>query len=634
MSKQLTFLLLLSTFSLFLSAQQNSGSFDFLVKPYLQFATKSSIVILWETTEEASTLVSYGQALLGAESPNLSNTKKMDGQRLMHEVSLTELQTETNYFWQVTSVNANGDTLKSEVYTFKTAVNDEQAFVFALVGDSQRNNDTPWAWEKIANKVWEDRPSFVVHAGDLVDQGSKKTDWTEHFFPDGHVLMSRFPMYTVLGNHEQDDDNYYKYMANPAPEYYYTFTYGNAQFFMIDTNKDVSENAEQYNWLEWALAKSEATWKIVVHHHPPYSSEADDHGNTYKAASTYGTAARNLVPLYEAYGVDFCLFGHTHVYERSWPLKGDMINQKEGVIYINSGGAGGFLEDFAPTRSWFTLELQTGHHYCTFAIFDQTLVFKAIDHEGRVFDSFQMDKSNRPNRTAAVVQPPAPHIEVGEAVFQNATTVQMSAAFENLEIRYTLDGSEPSRNALLYEGEFKVRASAMVRARAYTKSGKASRVVYTALKQMAPAPAQDVKEARPGLAYQYFEGEFDSLPDFNSLKVVKDGVTKTIGLSDVSPRADRFAIVMEGYIELPETKLYELYTNSDDGSKLYINGELLVNHDGTHSAMKKSGKLILEKGKHKIRIEYFEKTGGQALSAGIIDKELGVRPFTPFQLSH
>ncbi len=633
MKKQL-FLLILSSFSCFLNAQQNPPALNFLVKPYLQFATKSSIVILWETTGEATTKVNYGKALMDAAAPNLSQTQTLDGRRMMHEVTLTNLETETNYFWQVTSVGPAGDTLSSEVYTFKTAVNDNQTFMFALVGDSQRNNDTPWAWGTIADKVWQDRPSFVVHVGDLVDQGSKKTDWTDYFFPDGHVLMSRFPMYTVLGNHEQDDDNYYTYMSNPAPEYYYTFQYGNAQFFMIDTNKDVSEDSEQYNWLEWELARSEATWKIVVHHHPPYSSEADDHGDTFKAASTYGTEARNLVPLYETYGVDFCLFGHTHVYERSWPLKGDMINQKEGVIYINSGGAGGFLEDFAPTRSWFTLELQTGHHYCTFAIFDQMLVFKAIDHEGRVFDSFQMDKSEKTTKTAAVVQPPAPHIKVSAPVFQDASDVTMEAAFEDLEIRYTTDGSLPTRNARFYRGPFEVKESTLIKARAYTNNGKASRVADVRLKQMEPLPAQKVKSTQAGLAFKYYEGEFDSLPDFSQMKVLKEGVAKTVSLAAANPRDDRFAIVMEGYVELPETKLYELFINSDDGSRLYIDEQMLVDHDGTHSAMKKSGQLILAKGKHKIRIEFFEKTGGQHLSAGILDEQLGVIPFSPFQLSH
>ncbi|MEL6594087.1 MAG: metallophosphoesterase family protein, partial [Bacteroidota bacterium] len=320
---------------------QRAETGTFLVKPYLQYGTQTSMYVLWETSSEASTKVEYGEARLNATDLSLTESVAVPGNRFLHEVQLENLKVQTQYFWRVRSTFADGQELVSPVYTFRTAVKDSSAYMFALLGDTQYNSRTPWAWGKIAELVWQDRPSFVVHAGDLVDIGTKKTDWTQHFFPNGHAVMSRFPMYTVLGNHEQDAQLYYDYMVNPEPEYYYTFHYGNAQFFMIDTNKEVGEGSEQYDWLEWELAKSNAIWKFVVHHHPPYSSEENDHGDTYKGESSYGTHARNLVPLYETYGVDFCLFGHTHVYERTWPIFKDLVNQQEGVIYINSGGAGG-----------------------------------------------------------------------------------------------------------------------------------------------------------------------------------------------------------------------------------------------------------------------------------------------------
>jgi hypothetical protein len=178
-----------------LSAQSAADSF--LVKPYLQFATQNSIYVLWETTAEASTTVEYGEALLNAQTPNLSQTVTLEGERHLHEVKLGNLKTATKYLYRVKSVTRSGTVIESPVYTFRTAVGDEDAVFFALIGDSQYNNRTPWAWNKIAQRVWEDRPHFIIHAGDLVDIGTKKSDWTEHFFPNGHVAMSRFPMYTV-----------------------------------------------------------------------------------------------------------------------------------------------------------------------------------------------------------------------------------------------------------------------------------------------------------------------------------------------------------------------------------------------------------------------------------------------------
>ncbi len=613
---------------------QPTNEDQFLVKPYLQFSTQNGMYILWETKEHATSRVDFGEARWNVQAAVLDRSATLDGSRLMHEVFLGDLKPETNYFWQVISVTTKGDTLRTPVYSFKTAIKDSSAYMFALIGDTQRNSRTPWAWGKIAEKVWQDRPNFVVLAGDLVDQGFKKTDWTEHFFPNGHQLMSRVPVYSVLGNHEQDAPFYYQYIVAPPPEYYYTFTYGNAQFFMLDSNRDLSEGSEQYEWLEWELAKSTATWKIAVHHHPPYSSDSDDHGDTFKELSTLGTKARNLVPLYERYGLDFCLFGHTHLYERSWPIREDRINMKEGVVYINSGGAGGGLEDFAPTRSWFTLELQSVHHYCTFAIYDKNLVFKAIDHEGRMLDAFQMQKEAPDQRRASIVQPPAPHILTDATLFQDKTTVTMEAAFEDLEIRYTLDGSEPTRQSPRYTQPLTFNRSVLLSTRAYTRDGRASRLQKVAFRQMAPQQPAKLSKTERGLRFAYYEGGWHQLPDFSKLPIIKSGVTSQLGLDEIGHRENQFGVVLEGYVEIPETGLQTFFINSDDGSKLYINDELIIDHDGDHSAIKKTGQTILAAGKHKIRVEYFEAGGGQFLQAGLMDPKLGAVPFTPFQLLH
>ncbi|MDX1939180.1 MAG: metallophosphoesterase [Saprospiraceae bacterium] len=627
-------LLWLCLWSVTFALAQPAHEDQFLVKPYLQFSTQTGIYVLWETKSKATSRVDFGEARLNVEKAVLDRNATLAGTRLMHEVFLDNLKPETNYFWQVTSIAENGDTLRSPVYSFKTAVKDSSAYMFALIGDTQRNGRTPWAWGKIAELIWQDRPSFAVLAGDLVDQGFKKTDWTEHFFPNGQQLMSRVPIFPVLGNHEQDAPFYYQYVVAPQPEYYYTFTYGNAQFFMLDSNRDLAEGSEQYEWLEWELAKSSATWKIAVHHHPPYSSDSDDHGDSFKGLSTLGTSARNLVPLYEQYGVDFCLFGHTHLYERSWPIKEDRINMKDGVVYINSGGAGGGLEDFTPTRNWFTLELQSVHHYCTFAIYDKNLVFKAIDHEGKMLDAFQMQKETPEQRVASVVQPPAPHVTTDATLFQDQTSVSLEAAFEDLEIRYTLDGSEPTRNSTLYTQPLTLKQNAMLVARAYTKDGRASRLQKLAFRKMSPQAPTKIKKTEKGLRFSYYEGDWRQLPDFSKLSVVKNGISNQLSLEEIGHRDNQFGLVLEGYVDIAETGVQTFFLNSDDGSKLYINDELIIDHDGDHSAIKKTGQTILAAGKHKIRVEYFEVGGGQFLQAGLMDEKMGAIPFTPFQLSH
>jgi len=626
MKLKFSFFLLLSIIS---NYSINAQIVDtFLVKPYLQYGTKTGMYVLWETGRPSVGEVEFTKAKLGTDSLVFDQKVTSAAFKNIHEVAIDNLEVNTKYIYRVSSTDDQGKKINGETSTFKTAVNDDDSFKFVMIGDTQRNGRTPWAWEKIAQKAWEARPDFLVLAGDLVDQGNKKTDWTEHFFPYGNVVMKRYPVYSVLGNHEQDSPNYYAYMHNPEPEYYYAFKYGNAEFFMIDTNRDVTENSEQYNWLEWALSKSKAKWKFVIHHHPPYSSDNDDHGDTNIGLSTTGTNARNLVPLLERYGVDFCLFGHTHLYERTFPILKDQINMKNGVVYINSGGAGGGLEDFDPVRNWFSAELRSTHHFCTFSVFQDQIEFKAIDYEGHVFDQIQFKKDEQ---KITVAVPPAPRIKSQKPIFQHETEVSMNAIDENYTIRYTLDGSNPEMNDLLYSAPIKLKESTNIKASAFDQKGNQSRVVSLSLKQMEPLPAIKLKKPQKGILYTYYEGKWKELPDFSKQNKISEGKSNLIQLEGIKHRADHFGLVYDGYIQIDETDSYTFYTYSDDGSRLFIDDQLVVDANGNHSMSYYYGTTILEKGFHKIKVEYFESTGSEGITVGTMHGEEKM-PIPPFKL--
>lgn len=382
--RPLFLLLLICSISTALTTAQTT-TLRFVAEPYLQNGTKSSMTILWETTKNATSVVEYGERV------PLTETFSISGERSFHEVTLSGLKTGGNYFYRVVSTTASGERLESEVYTFRTTIEDNQPFAVMMLSDTQTN---PVIWGKIATLGWKQRPNFVVHAGDLVGTGGNDSQWIDHFLRPGHILMSRFPMYSIPGNHEDDHANYYKYMANPDnPEYRYTFTYGNSRFFMLDSNKDLKEGSEQYIWLEQQLQKSNDTWKIVVHHHPVYTSDENDYGDTYKEPSTLGSMRmRDLHKLYDKYGVDMVFYGHIHDYERTWPIRDGRVDHKDGTRYIQIGGAGGGLEDYAPTRSWFSAKLHRDHHFVMMNIAGNHLEFQAIDQNGIVFDQFQIVK--------------------------------------------------------------------------------------------------------------------------------------------------------------------------------------------------------------------------------------------------
>jgi 3',5'-cyclic AMP phosphodiesterase CpdA len=163
---------------------------------------------------------------------------------------------------------------------------------------------------------------------------------------------------------------------------------------MIDTNQKVNPGSVQYIWLEKELANSDATWKFVCHHHPPYSSDENDYGNLWKTnQGNHGDLrARELVPLYEKYGVDIVWNGHIHSYERTWRLLRGKAVQSGGPFYMITGGGGGGLETPAPTRPFFQNNVRRGHHYVMVHINGGTLEMKAFTIDDRLFDYHKIEK--------------------------------------------------------------------------------------------------------------------------------------------------------------------------------------------------------------------------------------------------
>ncbi|SMG41898.1 Por secretion system C-terminal sorting domain-containing protein [Marivirga sericea] len=117
-----------------------------------------------------------------------------------------------------------------------------------------------------------------------------------------------------------------------------------------------------------------------------------------------------------------------------------------------------------------------------------------------------------------------------------------------------------------------------------------------------------------GLNYTYYHhGNFSSVDQIESnATVIKTGIVNNFDIS-VRERSDRFAFIFEGLVEIPTAGEYTFFTNSDDGSKLYINNQLIVDNDGTHGCQQRSGTVNLPAGLAAIRVPMFENGGGQCL---------------------
>ena len=96
-------------------------------------------------------------------------------------------------------------------------------------------------------------------------------------------------------------------------------------------------------------------------------------------------------------------------------------------------------------------------------------------------------------------------------------------------------------------------------------------------------------------------------------KVVDKGILLEPSLEKAQTE-DRYGFTFTGYILVPEDGVYTFSTKSDDGSMLYIDGEMVVDNDGSHSAVAAMGKIPLKKGFHAYRLLYLEDYEGQELS--------------------
>lgn len=132
-----------------------------------------------------------------------------------------------------------------------------------------------------------------------------------------------------------------------------------------------------------------------------------------------------------------------------------------------------------------------------------------------------------------------------------------------------------------------------------------------------------------GLNYRYYTGSWSALPDFNTLTPAATGTSDLPDVS-VSTQEDNFGFVWEGYIRIPVTGNYTFITNSDDGSKLWIDTKYdaaatpLVNNDGLHGAQDKEGTAYLTAGMHKIAMAFFEAGGGQSMTVSWKNTASGV----------
>lgn len=191
---------------------------------------------------------------------------------------------------------------------------------FYVFGDSQGYQG---GLTQIANDANQERPDFVFHCGDLTPFGQ------ENQYQAVLSALSAFqmPVYTAVGNHDIRQGGAARYLEYFGPALY-SFDVWSAHFTVFNTSTgDVDEG--EMEWLEHDLSQSEADFKFVFTHIPPFDSRPE-----YDHTLMNATTAERLMALFENYDVNTVFSGHIHMYNTS---------MRNGVQYVISGGAGASL---------------------------------------------------------------------------------------------------------------------------------------------------------------------------------------------------------------------------------------------------------------------------------------------------
>ena len=211
-----------------------------------------------------------------------------------------------------------------------------------------------------------------------------------------------------------------------------------------------------------------------------------------------------------------------------------------------------------------------------------------------------------PSTYIPVISPNKPNGEVGGLYVNQKATVTITSAGPDGKIRYTTDGTTPTAHSEVYQHPFEITSSGVVKAAYFGNDGKksdCSKGYFRVIKQPA---------ANTGVNFTLYKcSNLTKVPDFSILKPSSNGKTLEINTDEIEAQiGENTALVFQGQINIATDGQYTFSTLSDDGSKLYIDGKLIVDNDGDHGVQERQGSTDLTKGKHQIRVEYFNAGGG------------------------
>lgn len=213
-----------------------------------------------------------------------------------------------------------------------------------VFGDSGSSDER--VRRELAGNMARWAPDLLVHTGDLVHPDGRLARYPGQLFEPYAPLLGRVPLFPCLGNHDWEDTQGHAFCRvfvlpqngppNVAPGRNYWFEFGDVLVVCIDSSQPPGSLENDVRpWLETVLAASRRRWKILCCHHPLYTSVVREQS---------GKLRQTILSVIDRHRVDLVLSGHTHVYERSRPLRhGRIAADGDGTVYLVTASAGAHL---------------------------------------------------------------------------------------------------------------------------------------------------------------------------------------------------------------------------------------------------------------------------------------------------
>jgi acid phosphatase type 7 len=384
------------------------------------------IILTWQTdpttsqavTWRTDTSIAAGIAQIAFADPSpdfVINAKSYNAKTVMletdngkshyHTVNFNNLEPEHLYAYRVGS-----DKAWSEWFHFRTASTQSKPFSFIYFGDAQ--NDLKSMWSRIIRQAYNQSPdaSFMIHAGDLIDNANNDIEWGEWFYAGGW-LFGMIPSIATPGNHE-----YKRYIENGKRIYslsehwraqfsfpengppgfeetVYYLDYQDVRIISLNSYEmihDSNARAIQSHWLKDVLKSNPNNWTIITSHYPIFStSQGRDNSELRKT----------FKPIFDQYKVDLVLQGHDHTYGRGQNLPDGASYKDEifGTMYVVS--ISGPKMYSVTTDIWMDRTASRTQLFQIIKIDGDILSFEAYTAINELYDAFDLVKQkNKPNR--------------------------------------------------------------------------------------------------------------------------------------------------------------------------------------------------------------------------------------------